>query len=280
MNRDIKDDIYTHMGEQFGASLARLLSPTRVRTCTIMSVDLETNEAYVTIYEEDEPMPVPLTFLNIPEGMMRVTPTVGSLALIGASNSDENQPFFICYSQVDKVEFFRKNTTITLNVDPEDEANDFIEATIGATRVKMDTNGVTADVCDAPPEEGAEREPVAVASLTKDTLHANIGEDSTIDLTAQDLNVKTGASTLLMNNDVISFNGGGLDGLVKINDITTKLNAFVDTFNSHVHNVPTGSFLVSATSGVPNPAPIPVEAPTKGADKFNKGDYENEKVKQ
>lgn len=251
-NRLMNDDVYTHMGEQFGASIARMLSPTRIRTCTIVSIDAETNEAYVRIYEDDEPMPVPMTFLNIPDGMLRVTPSVDSLALIGASNSDENQPVFIAYSRVDKVELFRGATSITLNVDPDDEANDFMEATIGEASVKMD----------------------------KDTIHANVGEDATLDLTKDDLNVKTGASTLLMNNDVISFNGGGLDGLVKINEITDKLNTFVDTFNSHVHNVPAATFLISATAGVPNPAPIPVEAPMQGAAKFNKGDYENEKVTQ
>lgn len=279
-NRDIKDDIYTHMGERFGETLGRLLSPTRIRTVTITSIDTEKNVAMVTIYEEDEPMPVPLTFMNIPEGMFRVTPTVGSLALVGASNSDENAPYFVCYSQVDKVEFFRSNTTITLVVDPEDETKDSLTATIGAVEVNMTGEQVRVGIDDTPPDEGAERNPVAVASLTKETLHANIGEDSTIDLTADDLNVKTGQSTLLMNNDVISFNGGGLDGLIKINDLTTKLNDFVNTFNSHTHNVPAGAFLVGATGAVPSPAPVPVETPMQSAQTFSKGDYENEKVKQ
>lgn len=108
----------------------------------------------------------------------------------------------------------------------------------------------------------------------------DIKDDMSAKMTKTDLNIKTGQSTLLMNSDIISFNGGGLDGLVKINELTTKLNDFVNVFNSHVHNVPAATFLVSATAGVPNPAPIPIMSPTQQAQTFNKDDYENDKITQ
>ena len=104
---------------------------------------------------------------------------------------------------------------------------------------------------------------------------------TTISLTDEELNVKTGASTLQMNKDIINFNGGGLDGLVEINQLTTKLNNlvqqlnnFVSVFNSHNHTVQvavpagTGSTLALSTS------------PATSATSFSKDDYENKKIVQ
>lgn len=111
-------------------------------------------------------------------------------------------------------------------------------------------------------------------------VSVKIGDDVQSTITKEQLDLKTGASTLKMNNDIIEFNGGGLKGLVELDNLTSKLNAFVSTFNSHTHNVPAGSFLVSATAGVPSPAPVPVTSPTQSAQSFNASDYENEKITQ
>lgn len=111
-------------------------------------------------------------------------------------------------------------------------------------------------------------------------VSVKIGDDVQSTITKEQLDLKTGASTLKMNNDIIEFNGGGLKGLVELDNLTSKLNAFVNTFNSHTHNVPAGSFLVSATAGVPSPAPVPVTSPTQSAQSFNASDYENEKITQ
>lgn len=105
-------------------------------------------------------------------------------------------------------------------------------------------------------------------------------DDMSALLTKEKLDIKTGQSTLVMDTNLINFNGGGLGGLIKINEITSKLNELVNTFNAHTHNVPPGSFLVAATAGVPNPAPMPVQATLQTAQPFNKADYENEKIKQ
>lgn len=107
-----------------------------------------------------------------------------------------------------------------------------------------------------------------------------IGDNVQSTITKEQLDLKTGASTLKMNNDIIEFNGGGLKGLVELDNLTSKLNTFVNTFNSHTHNVPAGSFLVGATAGVPSPAPVPVTSPTQSAQSFNASDYENEKITQ
>lgn len=251
-NRYVKDDVFYREGERFGNNIVNTLSPMRIRSVTIDSIDAENNVAMTKIFEEDEPMPVPLTLLNVETGIFRMTPKVGSIALIGNSNSNEDSPFFVSFSELDKVEIFRGGTTITITLDPEDEEKDEISVTLGQFALKV----------------------------TKDNLHVNVGEDSVLDLTNKELNVKTGESTLQMNNDIINFNGGGLDGLVKINEITQKLNDFVNVFNSHTHNVPPSSFLVSATGGVPNPTPVGILKPNETAQAFKKGDYENEKIKQ
>lgn len=84
--------------------------------------------------------------------------------------------------------------------------------------------------------------------------------------------VETGS--VVVSEAGVVMNGGGLDGLVKINELTAKLNglvdevnAFVKAFNSHTH------------TGVHGPTSAPLSAAPEAA-KFDKSDYENEKVKQ
>lgn len=153
----------------------------------------------------------------------------------------------------DQVNIVRKNenseNVITIN----DSETSLVRTTQNANEtIKIDDEGILAS--------------------TKDDMSAL--------LTKEKLDIKTGQSTLVMDTNLINFNGGGLEGLIKIVDLTSKLNDLVNTFNSHTHNVPPGSFLVAATAGVPNPAPMPVQATLQTAQPFNKMDYENTKIKQ
>ncbi len=61
----------------------------------------------------------------------------------------------------------------------------------------------------------------------------------------------------------IVVNGGKLGGLVNIDALTSKLNELVQAFNSHVHPCPNGMTSKSTTI----------------AQKFDKGDYEDDKIK-
>lgn len=71
-------------------------------------------------------------------------------------------------------------------------------------------------------------------------------------------------------DDTIVLNGGHNDGLVKINELTQKLNELVQAFNVHTHPVTvTGN--ASTQSGVTSPI-------TNNAALFNKRDYENDKI--
>jgi hypothetical protein len=58
--------------------------------------------------------------------------------------------------------------------------------------------------------------------------------------------------------------------LVKIQELTDKLNALVNSFNSHTH-----PFV-----GVPPTSPGATSPTAAQAQPFNKSDYENEKIKQ
>lgn len=62
----------------------------------------------------------------------------------------------------------------------------------------------------------------------------------------------------------ITINEGKLGGLVNIEDLTNKLNSFVQLFNTHTHTGNMGA---------------PTTPPTVQAQKFNKSDYEDTKVK-
>ena len=77
---------------------------------------------------------------------------------------------------------------------------------------------------------------------------------------------------ILITTDLVEFNGGTLDGMVKINDLTTKLNALITEIkalktwaNAHVH-------------GAAGTSPVTPFAGT--FTNFNKNDYENTKITQ
>lgn len=67
----------------------------------------------------------------------------------------------------------------------------------------------------------------------------------------------------------IEVNGGLLGGLVNIEELTAKINELVDAFNSHTHQVtvahPGGTFTTVK--------------PMKAANRFVRGDYEDETIK-
>ncbi|MFC4673576.1 hypothetical protein [Dysgonomonas termitidis] len=76
--------------------------------------------------------------------------------------------------------------------------------------------------------------------------------------------VKINNTTAVITSDDITLNGGALGGLVKVSELTAKLNELVTTFNLHTH-------AVAGTTASPTP---------NQAASFSRGDYENLKVKQ
>ncbi len=77
----------------------------------------------------------------------------------------------------------------------------------------------------------------------------------------------------------ITINGGELGGLIKIQELTDKLNELVDKFNSHTHTIASSGIQVTGTAvAQTNQAPVTVPAVTSKAKKFNTSDYEDETV--
>lgn len=67
----------------------------------------------------------------------------------------------------------------------------------------------------------------------------------------------------------IEINGGSLGGLINIEALTAKVNELVDAFNSHTHQV-----TVSHPGGT-----FATVKPMKSAERFDRGDYEDETIK-
>ena len=67
------------------------------------------------------------------------------------------------------------------------------------------------------------------------------------------ISLKIGDQTAEIDKNGFVINGGNLGGLIKINELTNKLNNLVRAFNSHVHPVtavgtPTGIIAMPAQS--------------------------------
>lgn len=75
--------------------------------------------------------------------------------------------------------------------------------------------------------------------------------------------------TLDVDNKIV-INGGNNDGIIKINELTQKLNDLVNAFNNHIHTTTAtvGAALVAGE----------ISAPTPQAQNFNKTYYENDKI--
>lgn len=73
---------------------------------------------------------------------------------------------------------------------------------------------------------------------------------------------------LLIDTDLVKFNGGSLDGLVKINELTTKLNLLKTEVQAELVKIQTG---LAGVGGVYTPGTLT---------SFDKNNYENTKIKQ
>lgn len=93
-------------------------------------------------------------------------------------------------------------------------------------------------------------------------------------------NIAVQDTTVKISPDGVIINGGGLGGMVKIQELTQKLNDFITAFNSHTHELPTGIVTVTGSATAQsNPAPVVVPAITAQHPGVSVADYEDEKVK-
>lgn len=108
--------------------------------------------------------------------------------------------------------------------------------------------------------------------LKIDNTLAEVGNGQT-SIAVQDTTVK-------ISPEGVIINGGGLGGMVKIQELTQKLNDFIVAFNNHTHELPTGSVAVTGSATAQsNPVPVIVPAITEQHPGVSVADYEDEKVK-
>ena len=193
----------TRAGEMFGERIKELVGGALARFVIVEGV--EGDSALVSVYDDGTPLPVPLSLLNIEGAAIKVTPAVGSAAVIGFLNGDGNRPYFLSFSSVDRIEFSQSRTRISFTSDPEDPERDEVTVEVGGSQVR----------------------------ITKDTIESN---------------------------------GGGNGGTVLVGELTAALNNFVTAFNAHTHTNGNGG--------------APTGVPMRTAGRFNRGDYENEKMTQ
>ena len=96
-----------------------------------------------------------------------------------------------------------------------------------------------------------------------------------LDETSGELNIFTEGNITIKSNKVIQFQDGANEGLIKINELTNKLNqtiseleALRSTFNAHTHS---GVQSGGSTSAVP------IQQIIKSFSKYDKNDYEDKK---
>lgn len=111
--------------------------------------------------------------------------------------------------------------------------------------------------------------------------HTNLlVEDEHLLLKTENVTVEVEKDTVTVDADKeggIVINGGKNNGLIKINDLTAKINELVNTFNGHTHQIPSFTGTLSGTAVTA--AEVPLSAPTSNANCLNKQDYEDTKVK-
>lgn len=112
-----------------------------------------------------------------------------------------------------------------------------------------------------------------------DSIRIHKGK-TTITTDGSEVSVEVGGSRMQISDGLIAFNGGDLRGLIKIGDLTDKINELIDAFNGHTHEIPSGGVAVtgSATAQA-NPGPVTVPAIATPHANVQISDYENTKVK-
>lgn len=118
------------------------------------------------------------------------------------------------------------------------------------------------------------------AELVDGQVDIAIQDNTTAKLTGDQIDIAVKDTTVKMNSEGFVINGGNLGGLIKIRELTDKINALIDAFNNHTHEIPSGSVAVTGSATAQsNPAPVSVPAILSPHTKVQVSDYEDEKVK-
>lgn len=77
----------------------------------------------------------------------------------------------------------------------------------------------------------------------------------------------------------VVFNGGALGGLVKIEQLTAKINEVIDALNNHTHQIlPGGVAVTGSASAQSNQTPVDIPAPTAPHPHIKRDEYEDKDI--
>lgn len=264
MKEDTGYDLARAHGEEFGRKIAKLIMPLRSYAVTIDRVDDEF--AYVTMHNDAEPLPVPLTVFN---GMYVAYPNPGSISIIAFSDGDDNQPFFLHHSQIDKIEVRRGSTTSKWSITPPERDDEGNEA-------------------DPDPEKTADTITITLGdtttiTATKDVVEAKVDKTKFV-MSPTEVSIDAEGSTVRMDKDVIEMNGGSLSSLVVIGKLTERLNKLQKEIDMIQTNIASHSHTYIDSKGAaaaPTPSTTTATTYSKATiSTFADGDYENTKITQ
>lgn len=131
----INEEILRQVGEQFGDMLARNMARFGLRTATVERVTED--RAYVSFFEGDQPIAVPLAFLRLGTSNLLVKPTVGSLIAIGFLDANMETPYIVACEKIDSVEFRQSKSQVRVTIDPEDDTKDEINVRVGDSTIRV-----------------------------------------------------------------------------------------------------------------------------------------------
>ena len=161
-----------------------------------------------------------------------------------------------------------KNTPLLLtgkvkSVDGETCTVSIGDLTLTDVRLRSVINGEDSKLLITPAEDSY----VTIIDLSGDLRETEVIGYSQIEA----IDIDTSGDITVNCRGNIVINGGSNDGLVKINELTRKLNQLVQQFNAHTHFVETAGSAAAQTGTTQVPGSL--------AQTFNKSDYEDTKVK-
>lgn len=131
--RDNKTNL-TQIGERFGAQIAALVSRGWLNSVTVEDVDEA--YAYVSKFDGDTPLRVPLNVLSVDTAAFVAKPVIGSTAVIANADGNLGTPFFVAFEQIDAVSVKVGKVTI-------DVADDVATIVNDKTSLKIEADGIT-----------------------------------------------------------------------------------------------------------------------------------------
>lgn len=90
------------------------------------------------------------------------------------------------------------------------------------------------------------------------------------------IEIKTSGDIAIDCDGTITLNGGDNNGLVKIKELTQKLNELVQKFNTHTHSIPALNVSLAPS---PSTATGTTAVPNGTASTFDQNYYENTKIR-